>query len=944
MRAEAKILIIISLLFFAGTAAAITGIPDKVTITSNKLYLYPGITGDQSSITVIVENTTTTPVDYSGKIGGATVTFTVNNPVLGTLTPVTKTTDINGIAASIFTANETSGFAVINISVSGYNKLSNVTQKIDHGLAAQATFAFPLEGSVATNVSFNLSFTDYWGNRVDQIINPSEEHTITLHISGPAPDDGGFVGYGHDITPTLDTNGNTSVRVRLSTGSGPNTVTMDQFGDFILYSPKIISGLPTDPVYIGQVVTPDSPPQVPADGNSTFSILYTVYDKFRNPVNLKEVWVNTSVPGEEKNYTSTEQGTIMITYGPRYSTALINITATAVANTSVNISTTVEFTNTAATSMVLTANPETMASRDIVPTLTSDITATVSDILGNEVANETVTFSLGAAVYGGTYTVTSSPSLTPPLSIKTLTDGRATVKFIPGSFTDNKLDPHYSATATGTCTITAKWKNTTETIPVTWKNYPYLSVTTSLNPQIIELNQTVDVTISVRGDGYAMVTKPIDVVITTDTSGSMAGDQITKAKAAAIEFSQNLSALQDKVGLVSFHDTSSIDRSLTPYSSTVESTINGYKAEGNTAMRSAIYNSAYLIKWNGRADATRAIVLLTDGEWNNDGNPLGGSGASSLGDGVGTGSVIDYTKNNNIKLFIIGLGVTSAYNTTLNGYATTTLGKYYNAPTTAELAGIYAQIAGELKTTAGVNATMAVDFGSVNVTSVPMSGANVYDYVYNSTLPSASTKITWQDGVTNVTNQTADWVDQKLDFTIGTIKIDQNWSATFRLKVKKQGIIDLFGTGSGIQFNTGTETLNLPHTFLTVSLPSSSSSGGQTIGLDAPCPVLAQNAVIVPVTWNTNYTGGATDISDEVSYIDESNAQVYFFKGSYHVTGDTITSRSTPFDLRTVKPGSYQIQVRTYTPSNSFTTSMKCGPYTYNSKGVTYIKLQSPHD
>ena len=91
--------------------------------------------------------------------------------------------------------------------------------------------------------------------------------------------------------------------------------------------------------------------------------------------------------------------------------------------------------------MVITANPEYMASRDVNPLITSDIIATVTDIMGNPVDNETVTFSLGAAGYpGGPYNVTSAPSLT-SFSAVTDADGHATVQFIPGGFSTTSTRP-----------------------------------------------------------------------------------------------------------------------------------------------------------------------------------------------------------------------------------------------------------------------------------------------------------------------------------------------------------------------------------------------------------------------------------------------------------------------------------------------------------------------
>ena len=45
-----------------------------------------------------------------------------------------------------------------------------------------------------------------------------------------APDDCNFVGYGHDVSPALDANGNVSVNVKLTSRKGTNYVSMDAFG------------------------------------------------------------------------------------------------------------------------------------------------------------------------------------------------------------------------------------------------------------------------------------------------------------------------------------------------------------------------------------------------------------------------------------------------------------------------------------------------------------------------------------------------------------------------------------------------------------------------------------------------------------------------------------------------------------------------------------------
>ncbi len=69
---------------------------------------------------------------------------------------------------------------------------------------------------------------------------------------------------------------------------------------------------------------------------------------------LQWVWVNTSVPGEENKFQSNNNGQITITYGPKSSVGVINITATPLTNGPIPVSKIVEFTNTAATNMEMT--------------------------------------------------------------------------------------------------------------------------------------------------------------------------------------------------------------------------------------------------------------------------------------------------------------------------------------------------------------------------------------------------------------------------------------------------------------------------------------------------------------------------------------------------------------------------------------------------------------
>ncbi len=186
-----------------------------------------------------------------------------------------------------------------------------------------------------------------------------------------------------------------------------------------------------------------------------------------------------------------------------------------------------------------------------------------------------------------------------------------------------------------------------------------------------------------------------------------------------------------------------------------------------------------------------------------------------------------YAKNNGIRIYSIAFAnsMSSGGKQTLETLALATGGKYYTASAT-DITDVYKQIAGDLKEEAGVNTTMVVDQESINVTGVPTPGKQVFAYLYH---PTYSTRTGWQDGVVNVTNQTADWADDnKLGFTIGTIKVGQTWNTTFRLKANQSGSIDVFGSNSKLSFNGGVSTLTLPHTFLTV-IPQKKTPASPTL-------------------------------------------------------------------------------------------------------------------
>ncbi len=328
MRANAGILLIIGLLFLAGTVSAV-GIPDTLIVTTDKPWIIANNV-DQSTITVKVTNTTSPD---NGDVQGVTVNLEVD-PLYGTLSPIQVTTNLSGMASSTFKVNTKSGSAQINATITAPALSDSTIQDIDHNSAYFADFTHPINGTVASEVPFTVSLTDQYRNPVD---NRRGNHIVNLHVHGPFPDDCGFNEsfYGHDIARILDANGNTTVNVKLTSKIGDNNIAMDAYQSIPNQLAWISAEAIGKPFSMTQVYSPSgSPPTLPADGVSYFTIIYNLFDEYGNPTNKQFIWVNTSIPGEERQFLSNNLGQVTVQYGPRTSIGEIDIIATAVGNTS----------------------------------------------------------------------------------------------------------------------------------------------------------------------------------------------------------------------------------------------------------------------------------------------------------------------------------------------------------------------------------------------------------------------------------------------------------------------------------------------------------------------------------------------------------------------------------------------------------------------------------
>ncbi len=482
MRAKAGMLFIIGLLLLTGVATA------AMTITTDRNWLVANNT-ENTNVSITLTNSSHVPVQHAlvtfsfiGYPPYSSIPYSGNQADYGSLTNITVFTDGNGQAFTVFHAGTKSGTVNLN-AITSYPEANgtifspNLTtiENIDHDRPFIATFSYPSSGTVATQVLFNVSITDKWGNVIDNR-NPAQTHTFGLHINGPSPNDCGFwngASFVHDLYQNLGAYGNLSLIVKLTSKSGHNNIVTDQLGDNLGSVPILVNWIDAEtwgtPYSISQEVDPQ-PPEIPADGlpEHIYTIKYTLLDKYGNPSGNQQLWVNTSMPGENQLFTSNGLGQVWVTYGPKSTTGHITINATTVAKTdaniSVNISTVVGFYNTSPTNMDITASPESMPSLDANPAEVANVIVKITDIMGNPVPGETVTFSLGTAGYDGTYNITSNPKLGPPSTAVTDLNGNAVVNFTPGAFSAVRTDPKWNPQATGNVTVFANWNGNIGTI------------------------------------------------------------------------------------------------------------------------------------------------------------------------------------------------------------------------------------------------------------------------------------------------------------------------------------------------------------------------------------------------------------------------------------------------------------------------------------------------
>lgn len=952
----------------------------NVAVTSSSLWVTADGT-DSANIMITVTDGT------NKAIGGASIQLGVTPP--WELRDTQGITPDGGQFVTGFLPTTMAGTAVITatVTVPGVTDVPVVatySQNITADTPAKAEKSYTGTASVGSITDITIRVTDQYGNPVSS----KKKKTNTISFATTPYGDNAFVvsvpdlwgGGDHKVkvkgfSVALNDSGYADADFALSTHPGDNFVIITLPYPLPVTLITIQGIANAVPSHITKTITPGGhPPTLKTDNTSRFTINYMLYDRYGNPSLNRNLSISAS-SGESRVITSNNEGKVTILYGPKTGAGRYTITARSVDNPSVYTAQTVQFLSGKPVDMLLTASPQTMASLDVKEDAMAWVMAKVIDDNGNPVAGQTVSFSL-ASVNTGTYNQTEGPVLETDRKTDRLDDevasvtdenGLAAANFYPGTFTTDSGAPGFSPLAEGIARVRARWSGVTHEIDLSYKNFPYLSVYSSAEPGTIEVNETVDVSIRVRGDGYALQPRPIDVFMVTDRSGSMLSDypdRMVHEMKAAKTFATKFDFKSDRLGQFSFGtngeanaggsedcgkdgvgsddsdyssknypqdgktygDYATLDLGLSTVSKDITDAISGLVPSGWTPMRYALYRAIGELKNAGRPDSVRAIVLLSDGDYNIYGDPLARGSPGSATDPrsykelttsymkfdlAGSQNMAEYAKANNIRIYAIGYGkdLSDGGQHTLETLATSTGGKYFYALTGDDLTNFYAQIAGALKDTAGVNTNLAMDFSGVEVNGAPVTpGSKVLRY---EPIAGRSTRVTRPDGSGYDVDNSADWKGGRLNVPLGTIKVNQEYVVNFTMTVLAEGNIRIVDSGnSRVNFDDDKGSVPTPDIYIT-ALPT-----GKDKGITPPVFEIRNlkrtnsdnNVKSADLLWEILYVGGSDPTIREEIEVAPLNSEAYSYRGTtFADNGDT--SDTYTMDISDLQPGMYKARV-----------------------------------
>lgn len=306
------------------------------------------------------------------------------------------------------------------------------------------------------------------------------------------------------FTIVTDANGEAKADVRLSNVSGNNYVAagISTLGRF---NSTIIQGINDISANITGYTIPEGP--IEADGTSIYYVVAIVTDVHGNPV--CSIPVNFTVTDDMDTYQAitNEHGVAYAATNPSTYVGNISVMLSTLNNLSTNI--TLRYVAGPPEKILLKADPNVIASSDVDNTNEFDvhsasIRATVMDEWYHPLKDIPVN------IYSQNV---SAGNITGPESGLTDINGEFLTTFKLGE----------SSNGTGTVKVRAVSGPLSATTDIIYTNRTFLSVSASINPRNVTVNDTVNITLTVRGIGWKnrITTVPVDVMLITDRSGSM---------------------------------------------------------------------------------------------------------------------------------------------------------------------------------------------------------------------------------------------------------------------------------------------------------------------------------------------------------------------------------------------------------------------------------------
>ncbi len=207
--------------------------------------------------------------------------------------------------------------------------------------------------------------------------------------------------------------------------------------------------------------------------------------------------------------------------------------------------------------------------------------------------------------------------------------------------------------------------------------------------------------------GSKVCEKPSDVVLLLDRSGSMASlgsnppQPLTLAKEAATSFVRELSS-RDKVGLISFatEPQNPIDLLLTDNFNSAEQAVTSIVIEKGATQYTNIYGAVHsawqeLVTPRASDEASKIIILLTDGIATNPKNPDGGTEEDDIkyAENLAVKESAD-VKKDGLIIYTIGLG--ENINESFLKIIASGESNYFFAPSAYDLKAIYKDISSRI--------------------------------------------------------------------------------------------------------------------------------------------------------------------------------------------------------------------------------------------------------